>query len=142
MKKDWLKLERNPANSEVIFDLDAKISRLTELEKTQENSEFWNNPEAAKTLLREQKQISVLVENFLGLDNELDETAILLELALEEEDQSVIKEIEEKLDSIEEHMRGLEVQRLFLSRKTSAMRSWRSMPARVGPRPKTGLKCS
>ncbi len=113
MRKDWLKLERNPANSEVIFDLDAKISRLTELEKTQENSEFWNNPEAAKALLKEQKPISILVENFLGLDKELDETAILLQLALEEEDQSVIREVEEKLDSIEEHMRGLEVQRLF-----------------------------
>ncbi len=100
-------------NFEVIFDLDAKISRLTELEKTQENSEFWNDPAAAKTLLKEQKQISVLVENFLGLDKELDETAILLELALEEEDHSVIKEVEEKLDSLEEHIRGLQIQRLF-----------------------------
>ncbi len=100
-------------NFEVIFDLDAKISRLTELEKTQENSEFWNDPTAAKTLLKEQKQISVLVENFLGLDKELDETAILLQLALEEEDHSVIKEVEEKLDSLEEHIRGLQIQRLF-----------------------------
>jgi peptide chain release factor 2 len=113
LKKDLLKLELNPANFEVIFDFDAKISRLTELEKTQENSEFWNNPEAAKTLLKEQKQISTLVENFLGLDKELDETAILLQLALEEEDQSVIREVEEKLDSIEEHIRGLEIQRVF-----------------------------
>ena len=54
-----------------------------------------------------------MVENFLGLDKELDETEILLQLALEEEDQSVIREVEEKLDSIEEHIRGLEIQRLF-----------------------------
>jgi peptide chain release factor 2 len=54
-----------------------------------------------------------LVENFLGLDKELDETEILLQLALEEEDQSVIREVEEKLDSIEEHIRGLEIQRVF-----------------------------
>lgn len=83
------------------------------MEKTQENSEFWNDPEAAKALLKEQKQISKLVENFLGLDRELDDTAVLLELALEEDDQSVLKEVEQKLASIEEHVRDLEIQRLF-----------------------------
>jgi peptide chain release factor 2 len=83
------------------------------MERTQENSEFWNDPEAAKALLKEQKQISKLVENFLGLDRELDDTAVLLELALEEDDQSVLKEVEQKLTSIEEHVRDLEIQRLF-----------------------------
>lgn len=105
--------DKNPWNSEVIFDLDAKISRLKELEKTQEQSEFWNNPEAARSLLTEQKQISRLVEKFAGLDRDLEDTAVLLELALEEEDQSVLKEVEQKLDSIEEYIRGLEVQRIF-----------------------------
>ncbi|MBI5249588.1 MAG: peptide chain release factor 2 [Desulfomonile tiedjei] len=100
-------------NSEVIFDLDAKISRLNELEKTQEDSEFWNNPEAARAILKEQKQISTLVERFLGLDKDLDDTSVLLELALEEDDRSVLKEVEDKLVSIEEHIRGLEIQRLF-----------------------------
>ncbi|HMK34598.1 MAG TPA: peptide chain release factor 2 [Desulfomonilaceae bacterium] len=95
------------------LDLDAKISRLKELEKTQEQSEFWNNPEAARSLLTEQKQISRLVEKFAGLDRDLEDTAVLLELALEEEDQSVLKEVEQKLDSIEEYIRGLEVQRIF-----------------------------
>jgi len=89
------------------------LSRLSELERTQENSEFWNDPEAAKNLLREQKQISKLVENFLGLDKELDDTEVLLDLALEEDDATVLKEVEQKLDSLEEHMRGLEIQRLF-----------------------------
>ena len=38
---------------------------------------------------------------------------MLLELALEEDDQSVLKEVEQKLTSIEEHVRDLEIQRLF-----------------------------
>lgn len=113
MKKDWLRSENDPLNSEVIFDLEAKISRLNELEKNQENSEFWNNPDAARALLKEQKQISNLVERFLGLDKDLDETAVLLELALEEDDRSVLKEVEEKIGSLEENIRGLEIQRLF-----------------------------
>jgi peptide chain release factor 2 len=104
---------KNPLSSEVIFDLDAKLSRLDELEKTQEKSEFWNDPEAARALLKEQKQISRLVDKFAGLDQELEDTAVLLELALEESDDSVLKEVGQKLDFIEEHIRGLEVQRIF-----------------------------
>ncbi len=38
---------------------------------------------------------------------------MLLELALEENDQTVIKEVEQKLELIEEHILGLQVQRLF-----------------------------
>ena len=82
MKKDWRRCAKNLRNSEVIFDLEAKISRLNELQKTQEDSQFWNDPEAAKAVLKEQKRISTMVENYEGLNRELDDTAVLLELAL------------------------------------------------------------
>ncbi len=118
--KSWRKCAKSLRNSEVIFDLEAKISRLNELEKTQENSQIWNNPEAAKTLLREQKQINRLVENFVGLDRELDDTAVLLELALEAEDHDVLKEVQEKLEYLEEYIRGLEIQRVFNQPEHSA----------------------
>jgi peptide chain release factor 2 len=64
--------------------------------------------------LKEQKQISSLVENFLGLDRDLEDTAVLLELALEEEDSSALKEVEDKLSEIEEHVQGFEIRRLFM----------------------------
>jgi peptide chain release factor 2 len=100
-------------NLEVIFDLPGKISRLNELGNVREQSEFWSDPQSARALLKEQKQISKLVDNFSGLDRELDDSAVLLELALEESDQSVLKEVEDKLRSLEESICGLEVQRLF-----------------------------
>lgn len=53
------------------------------------------------------------MEKFLGLDKELDDTEVLLELALEEDDRSVLEEVGEKLSEIEENMRGLEIRRLF-----------------------------
>ncbi|MBI5571516.1 MAG: peptide chain release factor 2 [Desulfomonile tiedjei] len=95
------------------LDLDAKISRLNELERTQENSDFWNDPETAKVLLKEQKQISRLVDLFLGLSRELEDTEVLLELALAEEDRAALSEVEEKLSCLEEDIRSLQVQRLF-----------------------------
>jgi peptide chain release factor 2 len=54
-----------------------------------------------------------MAENFLGLDRELNDTEVLLELALEEDDQSTLHEVDQKLLEIEDHIRGLEVSRLF-----------------------------
>jgi peptide chain release factor 2 len=53
------------------------------------------------------------VGKFTGLDRDLDDTEVLLELAIEEEDQSVLDEVAEKLARIEEDVRKLEVERLF-----------------------------
>lgn len=63
--------------------------------------------------MKEQKQISRLIDNFLGLDKGLEDAEVLLELALEEDDESVLKEVEEKITALEEHVRDLETQRLF-----------------------------
>lgn len=54
-----------------------------------------------------------MVGRFSGLDRALDDTEVLLELALEEEDQPVLDEVAQKLAQIEEDVRKLEVERLF-----------------------------
>lgn len=54
-----------------------------------------------------------MVDSFEGVDRELEDTEVLLELALEEEDQSTLNEVQTKLSQIEEHMQGLEARRLF-----------------------------
>jgi peptide chain release factor 2 len=89
------------------------LSRLTELRKTLENDELWNDPGAAKAILKEQKQVSHLVESFSGLDREISDTEVLLELALEADDRSTLREVEEKLSQIGDHMLGIETRRLF-----------------------------
>ena len=113
MNKDSKKCEIGHLNLEVIFDLDGKLSRLNELQKIQENTNFWNDPRIAKVTLKEEKQITNLVENCEGLDRELEDAKVLLELALEENDDSVIGEVEQKLQEIEEHLLNLETKRLF-----------------------------
>lgn len=70
-------------------------------------------------MLKEQKQISRLVDGFLGMDRELDDAAVLLELAEEEDDRSALAEVEEKLTEIEEQINRLETERLFAQSEDS-----------------------
>ncbi len=63
--------------------------------------------------MKEQKQIAVIVQGFQDLNKEVEETALLLELAVEEDDSAVLKEVEERLGVIEEDINNLEIQRLF-----------------------------
>lgn len=64
-------------------------------------------------MLKEEKQISSLIQAFQGLDRQLEDTEVLLELAVEEQDQAAMTEVEEKLSEIEEYISSLEIQRLF-----------------------------
>jgi peptide chain release factor 2 len=113
LKRNWTWSGRNQRLSEVIFDLDSKISRLDELEKSQQESEFWTDPDAAKSVLKEQKAITRLVDSFNRLNQGIEDAETLLELAVEENDQSALNEVEDRLANIEEQVNGLEIQRLF-----------------------------
>lgn len=83
------------------------------MEKKHEDTEFWNNPDSAKLLLREQKQISRLVDHFRALEREIEDASVLLDLAREEEDDSALLEVERIIKGLEDTVRGLEIQRLF-----------------------------
>ncbi len=89
------------------------------LEKRQEDPEFWNHPEEAKKVLKEQKQIADLVDRFYTLEQDVDDAEVLLQLALEEEDDSVVREVDRKIEDIERRIDGLETRRLFSRQEDS-----------------------
>jgi peptide chain release factor 2 len=86
---------------------------LNHLQKLQEDSEFWNSPELAKGVLKEQKQLSSLIDGFSSLCSEVEDTSVLFDLALEENDESTMNEVSQRLSTLEEHVRDMEVKRLF-----------------------------
>jgi len=77
------------------FDPEGLEGKLAELNKKTEVPDFWNKQERAQKILKEKKQIEERLNEYKGLENELSEMNILIELAEEEEDQSVATEIEE-----------------------------------------------
>ncbi|MFH0959709.1 MAG: peptide chain release factor 2 [Pseudomonadota bacterium] len=113
LQQKMAEIRQRQSNLRGYLDLDGKISRLSELEKTQSDEGFWASPATAKDVLREQKTINRILQNFRGLDRNIDDTEALLELALEEEDNSVLDEVQQNISLLENRIREMEVQRLF-----------------------------
>ena len=74
---------------------------------------FWDNPEQQRLILKERAVLSETVERFERLSAELEDVAILLEMALEEEDQQELAEISQKLKDIDAEISAQEFQRML-----------------------------
>jgi len=74
---------------------------------------FWDNPDQQRHILKERAVLSEAVERFERLSGELEDVAILLEMALEEEDQQELAEISQKLKDIDAEISAQEFQRML-----------------------------
>jgi peptide chain release factor 2 len=74
---------------------------------------FWDNPDQQRHILKERAVLSEIVERFERLSGELEDVAILLEMALEEEDQQELAEIAQKLKDIDAEISAQEFQRML-----------------------------
>ena len=71
--------------SEVIFDLDAKIARLAEIEQETLKPNFWNDNEGAQKILKERTALRSAVDVWEKLKAEVEEAKGYFELAREED---------------------------------------------------------
>lgn len=91
-------------NSEVIFDLEKKRSRLKEVEADLASPEHWEDQKKLQQLQQEKKRLENSLAFFDELQESKDELEVVLELSDEGEDvrsdlESVLKEFSEKLEA-------------------------------------------
>jgi peptide chain release factor 2 len=98
---------------EVIFDIPQKSRRLQEIESLMSKNGFWDSPDKQRSILKERAVLSETVETFERLGGELEDISILLEMALEEEDNQELAEILLELQSIEAEISAQEFQRML-----------------------------
>ena len=96
-------------NYGVVFDVDAKVKRIEEIDKQIADSTFWEGTEEAHGVLKERTELLDIVDQWQGIKKELEEGAILLQLAEEEEDEREIEGVRRKLDHIEKQIRDIEM---------------------------------
>jgi peptide chain release factor 2 len=96
-----------------IFDIDGKQNRLSEIEKLLLKPGLWDNPEESTALLKERSYITDTVSKWRELSSNLDEDELLLELALEENDEETLEEAFEKTQSLRRNIKDLELHQML-----------------------------
>ncbi len=83
------------------LNLDAKLRRIDEIDKTMEEPSFWEDAEMSTKLVRESKNLKDTVAEYEKLRNQFEEIGLMLEMGYEENDPAVIPEIRHMLKEFE-----------------------------------------
>ncbi|MEY8426892.1 peptide chain release factor 2 [Lachnospiraceae bacterium 46-15] len=81
------------------FDLANKEKRIQELERKMEEPDFWDKPEESQEAMKILKDLKSDIETFQMLKEQYEEIETLIEMANEENDASLIPEIQETLEN-------------------------------------------
>jgi peptide chain release factor 2 len=79
------------------FDLAGKETRITEINKVMEDSEFWDDAKKAQDIMKELTDLKATIEVYKRLKSEYEDVATLIMMGYEESDESLLPEIEDAL---------------------------------------------
>ncbi|MBI3756106.1 MAG: peptide chain release factor 2 [Deltaproteobacteria bacterium] len=99
--------------SEVIFDLDSKVKKLTDIEKAVSNPALWEKADEAQNLLKAQAALKSEIASVTSIEKNMEDASILLELAVAENRPETAKEAEEKLADTENGIHQLNIRRML-----------------------------
>lgn len=91
MKSRWLKWG-------IHFDLAEKKDRIKEIGKVMAEPDFWDDASYAQSIMKELTQLKGAVDEYNRLKSEYDDVATLIQMGYEENDESLIPEIEDSLN--------------------------------------------
>ena len=99
MKQQLAACEAPLSEVKASLDLESKTKRIEELEMEMEAPGFWDDPDYSNKRMKELKNLKDTVSLIHGLYSQKDDIYTLLEMGYEEEDESLIPEIAEELES-------------------------------------------
>ena len=107
-------LSKGLTTSEVVFDIETKEERLSELEKQVIKEDFWNNPDNARIILKEKTQMEAAIDSWREKNDALNDLKMLVEMAREEdEDEEILREIEKDAEELEKSVRDEELKTML-----------------------------
>src|SRR5690606_27299940 len=96
-----------------IFDYDLKKERLTEVELELAEPAVWENPERAQALGRERSSLETVVKTIESLEAGIGDSRELLDMAVEENDEGLVGEVQLELERLDKEITVLELRRMF-----------------------------
>jgi peptide chain release factor 2 len=96
-----------------IFDFDAKQEQLTEVELDLAEPEVWNDPARAQALGKERAALEIIVNTILAMDAGVADANELLSMAVEENDEDLLNDVQDEIDQLSAQLEKLEFRRMF-----------------------------
>ncbi|WP_121494628.1 peptide chain release factor 2 [Teredinibacter turnerae] len=90
-----------------------KKERLAEVELELAEPDVWNHPQRAQALGRERSSLELVVATIENLDEGVGDCRDLIDLAVEENDEDSLEDVQSEIDSLEAQLAILEFRRMF-----------------------------
>lgn len=97
----------------LLFDIAAKKKEIAELESKMGLPDFWDNPKEAQNVTQKLSLLKDKIEVFEKIKERYEELMIIFELAEEDEDLSLKKEMDEGLIKLKQDIEDLKLQTLL-----------------------------
>ncbi|MCI9379527.1 MAG: peptide chain release factor 2 [Dorea sp.] len=95
------------------LDLAGKERRIEELERKIEEPGFWDNPEESQRYMKELKSLQEMAETIRALYASYEDIKLLIEMGYEDNDASMVKEIEEEIGGFETMFEEIRIRTLL-----------------------------
>ncbi len=107
------KFSENLTELRSCLHIDDVKDKIAALETEMAAPDFWDLPEKAQKVVQEMKGLKTLVSAPDALQQELEDAEVLIEMAAEENDESMGQEIEEACEALQKKLSRLELNSLF-----------------------------
>lgn len=91
------------------LNLEDKKLRIQELERNMEAPDFWDDADTATASMKEAKDLKSIVEEADGLSSDYEDIMTLIEMGNEENDESIVSEVEEEFEEFKSRFDTLRV---------------------------------
>ncbi|MDR2023283.1 MAG: peptide chain release factor 2 [Hungatella sp.] len=95
------------------LDLDNKLKRIDELDKSMEEPDFWEDPEKSTKIVQLAKNLKDTVQTYKDLEQQYEDIGVMIEMGNEENDPSLVPEVEEMLNHFKEKLEDMRINTLL-----------------------------
>ena len=96
-----------------IFDIDGKKRQLDKIAMDMENPEIWNQPDKMQSLNQEKSYLEKSLADYDLVKTSLDDAFVLLDMAVEANDEDSFQEVKQELLKLQETYQALELKTMM-----------------------------
>lgn len=113
LKQRLMTFEDSIENLKEALNIDSVIKEIAELEELSAKPDFWDDMENSQKTMQKIGSLKAKVQSYESLKNDFDDALVMIELADEEGDESLIEDCTASVDDIEKRVEALTLSTLL-----------------------------